>query len=84
MSERVGSDIQYAAYNDAEIEDGVKFRVVLCQIRLFPTLISKIKWLESELPFNILKLGKIVNEHEKSVFERENKVTGTNAINRGK
>ena len=31
-----------------------------------------------------LKLEKIVNEREKSVFERENKVTGTNAINRGK
>ena len=28
----------------------LKFRVVLCQIRLFPTLISKIKWLGSELP----------------------------------
>ena len=27
-----------------------KFRVVLCRIRLFPTLISKIKWLWSELP----------------------------------
>ena len=27
-------------------------RVVLCRIRLFPTLISKIKWLVSELPLN--------------------------------
>ena len=27
-----------------------KFRVVLCRIRLFPTLSSKIKWLGSELP----------------------------------
>ena len=26
------------------------FRFVVCRIRLFPTLISKIKWLESELP----------------------------------
>ena len=29
-----------------------KFRVVLNRIRLFPTLISKIKWLRSELPLN--------------------------------
>ena len=29
-----------------------KFRVVLCWIHLFPTLISKIKWLESGLPLN--------------------------------
>ena len=27
-----------------------KFRVVLCRIRFFPTLISKIKWLGSGLP----------------------------------
>ena len=27
-----------------------KFRVVQCRIRLFPALISKIKWLSSELP----------------------------------
>ena len=27
-----------------------KFRVVLCRIRLFPTLISKIKWIWSVLP----------------------------------
>ena len=30
----------------------MKFRGVLCPIRLFPTLISKIKWLGSELPLN--------------------------------
>ena len=28
----------------------LKFRVVLCRIRLFPTLFAKIKWLEYELP----------------------------------
>ena len=28
----------------------LKFRVVLCRIRPFPTLISKIKWLWCELP----------------------------------
>ena len=27
-------------------------RVVVCRIRLFPTLFSKIKWLGSELPLN--------------------------------
>ena len=29
------------------------FRVVVCRIRLFPTLISRIKWLGSELPLKI-------------------------------
>ena len=29
-----------------------KFRVVICRIRPFPTLISKIEWLESGLPLN--------------------------------
>ena len=28
------------------------FKVVLCRIRLFPTMISKIKWLWSELPLS--------------------------------
>ena len=31
-----------------------KFRVVLCRFRLFPTLISKRKWLGSELPLKFL------------------------------
>ena len=52
MSERVKSDIQVVWYNDAEIEwwiyrstayrlkmTSFKFRVVLCRIRIFPTLI---------------------------------------------
>jgi len=30
-----------------------KFRVVLCRIHLFPTLISKIKWLGSEPPLTV-------------------------------
>ena len=30
------------------------FRVVLFRIRLFPTLISKIKWLVSALPLNLI------------------------------
>ena len=48
-------------YNDSEIEWSIsrstpiewrnsKFRVFLCRIRLFPTLISKIKWIWSVLP----------------------------------
>jgi len=47
-------------YNDSAIEWWIsrstkigwrfKFRVVICRIRLFPTLISKIKWLGSGLP----------------------------------
>ena len=32
------------------------FRVVVCRIRLFPTSISKIKWLGSELPLRTLWL----------------------------
>ena len=32
------------------------FRVVECRIRLFPTLISKINWLESEVPLNELPI----------------------------
>ena len=31
-----------------------KFRVVLCRIRLFPTLISKLKWLGSGLPLSVV------------------------------
>jgi len=31
-------------------DSSFNFRVVLWRIRLFPTLISKIKWIESELP----------------------------------
>ena len=55
-----GSDILYVTNKDSEIEwrnskstqnrlkmTSFKFRVGLCRIRLFPTLISKIKWLES-------------------------------------
>ena len=58
MSESVGSDIE----RYSEIEwwisrskqnqwniTSFNSRVVLCRIRLFPTSISKIKWLESEL-----------------------------------
>ena len=36
-----------------KIDCRFKFRVVLCRIRLFPTLISKIKWFGSELPLSI-------------------------------
>ena len=56
MSERVGSDIERlwnwirtSTQNRLKIKS-LKFRVVLCRIRLFPTMISKIKWLECELP----------------------------------
>ena len=56
-------------WND-EIQDRSKinwkwrhFRVVLCRIRIFPTLIAKIKWLRSWLP---LKLGK--NPENRLIF----------------
>ena len=38
--------------NRLKIALGFKFKVVLCRIRLFPTTISKIKWLGSELPLS--------------------------------
>ena len=34
-------------------DDIIESRFVLCRIRLFPTLISKIKWLGSELPLKL-------------------------------
>ena len=56
MSERCGSDIERlwnlisrSTQNRLKMASFV-FRVVLCRIRLFPTLISKIKWLWPELP----------------------------------
>ena len=38
-----------------KIDCRFNFRVVLYRIRLFPTLISKIKWLWSELPLSIIR-----------------------------
>ena len=56
MSERDGSDIQ-RLWNSISRSTpnrlkmmSFKFTVVLCRIRLFPTLVSKIKRLGSELP----------------------------------
>ena len=44
-------------FNDSEFESSGNasyiFRVLLCRIRLYPTLISKIKWFWSGLPLNI-------------------------------
>ena len=37
-----------------KIDSRFKFRVVICRIRLSPTLISKIKWLVSELPLKFV------------------------------
>ena len=58
MSERVGSDIERlwnwisrSTQNYLKMTP-FKLRVVPCRNRLFPTLISKIKWLESELPLS--------------------------------
>ena len=52
-----------ATYNDSAISRWIsrstkigwsfKFRVVICRIRLFPTLISKIKWFGSGLPLRV-------------------------------
>ena len=42
-----------------------KFRVVLYRIRLFPTLISKIKWLGSKLPLkNYLGIGEFFGDFD--------------------
>ena len=39
------------------MESFYESRIVLCRIRLFPTLISKIKWFGSWLPLNLETLG---------------------------
>ena len=70
MSERVGSEIErlwilnYAISIDFESILKFNFRVVLCRIRLFPTLISKIKWLGSKLPlkFVLATLYRVKND----------------------
>ena len=56
MSERVGSEIERlwklisrSAQNRRKMAS-FKFRAVLCRIRLFPALLSKIKWFGSKLP----------------------------------
>ena len=48
MSERSGSDIERLWIWDSSFN----FRVVICRIHSFPTLISKIKWLWSGLLLN--------------------------------
>jgi len=60
MSERSGSDLQrlwnwisWSPQNRLKMVSFRfirKFRVVLCRIRLFPTMISRVKWIGSELP----------------------------------
>ena len=55
MSERVGSDSGFEwrylqSILSRSRNSSIYFTVVLCRIRLFPTLISKISWLESAPP----------------------------------
>ena len=59
LSERVGSDLQRhwnwistSTQNRLKMTS-FKFIVVVCRIRLFPTLILKIKWLGSALPLTL-------------------------------
>ena len=55
MSERGGSDIERRHLKSIWSRSRIpsfNFSVVVCRIRLFPTLISKIKWLGSGLPLN--------------------------------
>ena len=56
MSERVGYDIQRRGNGmmNFYIDSKFEFRVVLCRIRLFPKLISKIKWLWYGLPLILI------------------------------
>ena len=62
LSEWVGSDMERLwILNDLIFNwfwkiTWFKFEVVLCRNRLFPTLISKIKWLVSELPLKNLRI----------------------------
>ena len=68
MPERCGSDIErlwnrisWPTQNRLKMLS-FNFRVVLCRIRLFPTLISKIKWLGSGLPWRTPKILIFPNE----------------------
>ena len=66
ISERGGSDMQGLDefLDRLRIDRRFKFRVVICRIRFLPTLISKIKWLGSELP---LTAGYIVVHNKYSI-----------------
>jgi len=52
-------------------KSSLNFRVVVCRIRLFPTLISKIKWLGSKLP---LKSNRLSRDKALSVSYERNPV----------
>ena len=56
--ERLWNWIYRSTQNRLQIKS-FKFRVVLCRIRLFPTLISKLKWLGSVLPFTVMSIFNI-------------------------
>ena len=60
----------------------IDFRVVLCRIRLFPTLISKIKWLETELSLIefILDLHK-PEDYKNKVLDYVKKYATEDALN---
>jgi len=49
---RTTLNLNDAIFNRFRVNFKFNFRVVLSRIRLFPTLISMIKWLGSELPLN--------------------------------
>ena len=54
--ERLWNWIYRSTQNRLQIKS-FEFRVVLCRIRLFPTLIWKIKWLGSGVPLNLKVTG---------------------------
>ena len=50
--------LNYEFLDRLKIDSRLKFRVFFCRIRRFPTLISKIKWLGSELPLKNFQFEK--------------------------
>ena len=60
-----------------KIDRKFKFRVVIWRIRHFPTLISNIKWLESELPLIFLNVIRFYRVQE--IFQNSNFKFGISA-----
>ena len=68
LSEKVGSDLErllilnYAFFRWFEVDLEIyHFRVVPCRIRLFPTLISKIKWFGTKPPLKLWHKFSLIN-----------------------
>ena len=81
ISEKVGFDIKRLLMtpfaNGFESIQKFNFSVVLCRIQPFPTLISKIKWLGSELPLSILQMVQSINKPKSLISSKMGPVDGS-------